>query len=307
MSKFNMVDFIENYALISLRVSTWSGRRNNSASDLGIEDEISKEFASLGGKNVFDKEKLKFQGVAKREAETKLDMLGFRCLGGWAIKKEVVGQARDEIEKIRDAYHVERNALIATYDEECNNWIRTVEQRVSIPDLVDSVRRSLYPKEYINQQMGFSYEINDDLMNNPIGDAASNTIADMAADSLRAFTYTMETRKGFSRRCLSYLSKLKDKLADLAFVDSFAEPALRTIESFEAEWPKGGGQISKEKINELCSLLSLLSNPSYLTSLRNTNLEVIDDAVDDAEEEQEATNSLFADEEFERALALMFP
>lgn len=77
MSKFNMVDFIENYALISLRVSTWSGRRNNSASDLGIEDEISKEFASLGGKNVFDKEKLKFQGVAKEKQKRNSICSGF--------------------------------------------------------------------------------------------------------------------------------------------------------------------------------------------------------------------------------------
>lgn len=317
MASMNMMEFIQEYAIVNLRVTTWTGRRNNSAKDLGLENaKISRDVASLGGKSVYDKEKLKFQTRLRREAEVKLNELGFPCMGGWAVKKGLVPDIQASLNSIQAEYLNARDQMLATYETECALWVDSVEQKVDIEQLSEAVRNSLYSKEYIQKQISFSYEINADLMTNPVGDSAVMTIADMAEESLRAFEYSMDNKKasrGFNRRCLSYLTKLKVKLSELALVDSFVEPVIETIEKFESQWPAPGSTISAANISELCGILALLSKPSYLSSLRQSDLMVVEDDPEDqltqllASTKPGPTHSLFDlnDDEFDKLLESM--
>lgn len=275
MIMMTMEEFARKYAIVFFRVTTWSGRRNNCPKDLGLENEsISSEVATLGGKSVFDKKKLAFMTSTKKAEEANLDKIGFRCYGGWAVPKPLLAETVRRLEAAEVEFNRQVDALLQSYEQECEAWIIAAEKKVTIEGFANAIRRSLYKKEYIRGQVSFRFSVNDDLMNNPIGDAAITTISDMAAESLRQFKYSMEHNNAFGRRSLGYVTRLKTKLVELAMVDSFVDPAIEVIQQFEDQWPAKGEQLPIGLMSDLMGLLALLADPSYLVSLRQSDLRV---------------------------------
>ena len=83
---------------------------------------------------------------------------------------------------------------------------------------------------------------------------------------------------------MSYLTKVRDKLAALSLLDSFCQPAIDEIDKFEAQLNAGGKKkVDVSLMQGLMGQLSLLANPDYLISLRSANME-IEDEPDEVEE-----------------------
>ena len=94
----------------------------------------------------------------------------------------------------------------------------------------------------------------------------------------------MSKGHSFSRKSMSYLTKVRDKLAALSLLDSFCQPAIDEIDKFEAQLNAGGKKkVDVTLMQGLMGQLSLLANPDYLISLRSANME-IENEPDEAEE-----------------------
>lgn len=286
----NFSEFFEQYVLINLHVRVWTASRNNSPKDLGLDNvKIASEVASLGGKSVFDKQKIKFMNQIKHSAEALLSDAGFPCMGGWAVEKTAVQKTVKALEEYQSEYYQKRNTLLVGYKQECEDWIKTASELMKdIPNFGDAIRQSLYSEEYIRDQVSFSFSVNDNMLNDPVGDSALQMIADMASKSLSTFQNSMAKGHSFTRRSLSYLLKIREKLATLALVDSFVQPAIDKIDQFEAKWPTGSKQsLDPNLMSDLMGMLSLLANQKYLNSLRSSSL-----AVDNTVEDDDLSGSL---------------
>jgi hypothetical protein len=285
MKPLNINEFLERYVIVNVCISTWSARRNNTPKDLGLEDEtISKDVASVGGKSVFDLKKIKFMSDIRRETLAYLGVVGFQILGGWAIRRELHQEVMDKLELLRSTYYEKLDILLADYASECEAWIADAATKVSIPGFSESIRRSLYSEAYVRNQVRFTYSANLNMGDDPVGDTAAMTVAQLAEESLRDFQYSMSKGHSFSRKSMSYLTKVRDKLAALSLLDSFCQPAIDEIDKFEAQLNAGGKKkVDVTLMQGLMGQLSLLANPDYLISLRSANME-IENEPDEVEE-----------------------
>ncbi|WP_270819980.1 DUF3150 domain-containing protein [Aeromonas sp. Y311-2] len=289
MSSFtamNFMEFFQRYALVDFKVTTWSATRNNKPLDLGLENEaLAADVVRLGSKSVFDKKKIDFQNRARQEGIALLSKVGFQCLGAWAVPRHFVDEVVEGLELMKSGFYANLDQLLLNYDAECDAWIKQAAATVSLPDFADRIRASLYDVDYVRKQVSFSFRVNDDVINNPLGDAAIDTISEMARNSLRDFQYSMSKGHKFTRKSLRYMTSIKDKLLQMVVLDSFIQPAIDSIEAFEAAIPKRRGeQLDVNQLSKMMGLLTLLSDPLYLESLRTAKLE-IEEEVDEPQGE----------------------
>ena len=117
--------------------------------------------------------------------------------------------------------------------------------------------------------------MNEDVVNNPLGDAAVDTISEMARNSLRDFQYSMSNGSKFTRKSLRYVTNIKEKLIQMAVLDSFIQPAIDSFDAFESSLPKRrAAQLDATELSKMMGLLTLLSDPIYLSSLRTAKFEI---------------------------------
>ncbi|ASI21291.1 DUF3150 domain-containing protein (plasmid) [Aeromonas media] len=288
MSSFtamNFVEFFQRYVLVDFKVTTWSATRNNKPLDLGLENEaLAADVVRLGSKSVFDKKKIAFQGRARQEGIALLSKVGFQVLGAWAVPRHLLNEVTDGLELMRVNFYANLDQLLLNYDAECDSWIQQAAATVSLHDFASRIRASLYDVDYVRKQVSFSYRVNEDVVNNPLGDAAVDTISEMARNSLRDFQYSMSNGSKFTRKSLRYVTNIKEKLIQMAVLDSFIQPAIDSIDAFESSLPKRrAAQLDATELSKMMGLLTLLSDPSYLSSLRTAKLEI--------EEEEDPTDA----------------
>ena len=297
----NISQFLDTHSIVYLKVSTWSATRNNKPKDLGLDgQQIAAECASLGGKSVFDRKKLKFMHQHRADAMALLNKYGFPCMGGYAIQHCFKDAVVNGLQALKESNDNKLEALLADYSAECESWITEAEKKVTIPGFADAIRASLYTESYVRNQVRFEFHVNDNMAEDPVGDVVLNTIAELAEQSLNTFQASMANGSNFTRKSLSYLMKVKEKLIQVSMLDSFVTPAITQIEKFEEEWNRVGSQprkvngktsyqIDPSMMNLLMGELSLLANPKYLDSLRNATLTIEDEPIED---EPATSNSL---------------
>lgn len=298
-STLDFKTFFQRFVLVDFRVTTWSATRNNKPMDLGLEHEsLAADVVRLGSKSVFDKKKINFQQQARTAGIALLSKVGFQCLGAWAVPRQYLQDTLDQLELLKIGFYANLDELIRSYDAECDSWISQAEQTVSLPDFAGKIRSSLYDVEYVRGQVSLSYRVNDDMINNPIGDSAVDTIAEMANKSLSQFQYSMSQGCSFSRKSLRYVTSIKEKLISMAALDSFIQPAIDQIEEFECSIPKRGGKsLDAYQLQSFMSVLTMLSNPAYLTSLRTANMSFEDEEVEEEPAQEEPAQEEPAQEE----------
>ena len=176
---------------------------------------------------------------------------------------------------MRISFYANLDQLLLNYDAECDSWIQQAAATVSLHDFASRIRSSLYDVDYVRKQVSFSYRVNEDVVNNPLGDAAVDTISEMARNSLRDFQYSMSNGSKFTRKSLRYVTNIKEKLIQMAVLDSFIQPAIDSIDAFESSLPKRrAAQLDATELSKMMGLLTLLSDPIYLSSLRTAKFEI---------------------------------
>ncbi len=274
---------------IGLDVSIWSGRKKLAIEDTGVNDPSElppAEIASLGNKKVINPEDLRIFHTLKKRAERHLDDTGLRFLGGWGIPDEKFDEAAIILDGLKAEFQKEADAFESRFDTAVQSWaeqhpawahiildaqesrekVRSKFRFSWIPYRVSGVRDSEPIKDSDNAAMDKGEQedepepLIEELQN--LGNRLFTEIADSAQG---AWEKTFQGRDSVTRRALSPIKKMLEKLKGLAFVDPKVVPICECITSVLNGLPKTG-KIEGRDLMALHGLLFILSNSEKMAA-----------------------------------------
>ncbi len=270
------METLQDIICFNLDIHLWTARRQLSPADLGIsESEIPPvELASLGSKRVFDPEYLKVFDRLKKESERMLAGNGLRFLGGYAIPAERCKKVKAELERIKTEFMAEKDSLELNYTQVRDKWIS------DYPKYSEAIRRALVPWETVNRQLNYGYQafkvipsatLSDDEMaqdgfSQAVNGLSDQLYAEIAKEAEQAWQKSIVGRDEITRRALSPLKRIIEKMEGLAFLDSAVRPISDHIANVLAAVPKTGS-IEGSTLHAIAGLYSLLTDPARIKDL----------------------------------------
>ncbi len=269
----HQIQHLDQIAAVQLDVSIWTGRKKLRPEDLrqaaggAIPPE---ELASLGSKKTIDPQAIRpFQRLRKR-AERKLALRGVRFLGGWAIPVDQVDDAVAELEGIRQEFVEERRKLLDNYSQLIDEWCE------KFPDWAAIIRSAVEPVPVVERGLRFSFQVfkvapaaesaasaSDARVGGlqqeaeGLGDGLLHSIAEEARDW---WERTLKGASSLSRRSLSRLESIRDKLEAWSFLDTWPDRLTQQIDMIVDE-VSGQPTIEPPQLDSLKAVVQLLQDP----------------------------------------------
>ncbi|MDD2751003.1 MAG: DUF3150 domain-containing protein [Acidithiobacillus sp.] len=225
-----------------------------------------KELASLGSKKVIDPDRVKCFLNARSAAERICSKSGVSLSDFYGIPRHKLQSVLKELQNIKSAVEEQRDLLVAELDDAVEGWVD------KNPDAYSEVIRSGAPtKEYIQKRIRMDVytftasavdtngEVNQfDVEMGRLDEQLLDEVADRASS---AFKGSFQNGRQPSRRALSPLMEIAEKIESLAFLrDGFDELA-HYITDKTLRLKSGGQRMSDEQISDLASLYLVLSSP----------------------------------------------
>ncbi|MFT4300879.1 MAG: DUF3150 domain-containing protein [Desulfovibrio sp.] len=266
------IRILDNLLALNLNVSLWSARRKMSQEDLGGAELPPDDLASLGSKRIADPENLKVFGTLKARAFNYLDRHGVRFMSGWAIPEEKAGEIVQELLSIRNEFQKEKEAFLASYDQNVQAWIEKHHQWGEI------IRNSTVGPDYVRGRMDFRWQLYKVA---PLEQHADNTAVLEAglAEEVQGLGGTLfgEVSKSaediwrrvyhgkteVTHKALSPLRTLHAKLTGLSFVEPHVAPVAEIVQAALLRMPKKGN-ITGSDLLLLQGLVCLLKDGTAL-------------------------------------------
>lgn len=264
------VTVLDHLLVVNLDVHIWSARRKLQPLDLGNADLPPEELASLGSKRICNPEELKNFATLKARATSLLERNGIRFLNGWAIPEAHMDEINNELSIIRDEFNQAKNAFLLRYEESVQEWI------AKHPDWGDIIANSVVSEDYVRSRMDFRWQmfrvasphetdpgamrdnLTDDVRN--LGGTLFEEIAKTATETWQR-CYAGKTE--ITRKALSPLKSIYDKLMGLSFIEPRISPVAELIGTAFANIPRRGS-ITGGTLLMLQGLVALLRNPKDL-------------------------------------------
>lgn len=266
------IHILDNLLALNLNVSLWSARRKMSQEDLGGAELPPDDLASLGSKRIADPENLKVFGTLKARAFNYLDRHGVRFMSGWAIPEEKAGEIVQELLSIRSDFQKEKEAFLASYDQNVQGWIEKHHQWGEI------IRNSTVGPDYVRGRMDFRWQLykvapleqhtdNTAVLEaglaeevQGLGGTLFGEVAKSAEDIWRR-VYHGKTE--VTHKALSPLRTLHAKLTGLSFVEPHVAPVADIVQAALLRMPKKGN-ITGTDLLLLQGLVCLLKDSTAL-------------------------------------------
>ena len=266
------IRILDNLLALNLNVSLWSARRKMCQEDLGGAELPPDDLASLGSKRIADPENLKVFGTLKARAFNYLDRHGVRFMSGWAIPEEKAGEIVQELLSIRSDFQKEKEAFLASYDQNVQAWIEKHHQWGEI------IRNSIVGPDYVRGRMDFRWQLYKVA---PLEQHADNTAVLEAglAEEVQGLGGTLfgEVSKSaediwrrvyhgkteVTHKALSPLRTLHAKLTGLSFVEPHVAPVADIVQAALLRMPKKGN-ITGPDLLLLQGLVCLLKDSTAL-------------------------------------------
>ena len=257
--------FLGAIAVLTLKVSQWSGRRVLRATDITLGDGgklPSKSVASLGSKKVIDPEFLNPFDRLKKRAEVAIWNRSVDFMGHRAVPLAVLDELRSELRSLRDDFAAERTKAAGTYAAAFEDWVR------KNPDFEGPLRDAHEPWSSIEPRYRFRWailEVRPEAMESSdldreienLPSTALGEVAEMAGDFTNALT--KDGRKPpYNAKVLGTLKRIRAKLDVLSFVDPALRVLVDRIDGFLAAVPEGS--VLGEHARDLLGIAVLLSS-----------------------------------------------
>jgi hypothetical protein len=261
------INILDQLVVINLDVRIWSARKKLLPEDLGNAELPPEDLASLGSKRICNPEDLKRFSTLKARAVGILERNGVRFLNGWAIPVERMEQISSELATVRDDFNKAGDDFLQRYDQAVREWIDRHPQWASI------IANSIVSEEHVRSKMGFKWQVfrivppadtrlsdnlNDDI--DHLGDALFEETAKTATETWHR-CYAGKTE--ITRKALSPLKAILDKLVGLSFMEPRVAPVAELIRTAFTYIPKRG-PISGGTLILLQGLVALLRSPADL-------------------------------------------
>ena len=268
MTQTTDITVLDRIVAVNLGIHIWSARKKLDPVDLGNANLPPEDLASLGSKKICDPEELKVFGTLKARAVNLLDRIGVRFLSGWAIPETRIDEVAEGLAAIRDEFDREKEAFLNRYDRSIQDWIAKHPQWGSI------IAGSIVSESYVRSKMAFRWQVFKVQMpaeDKPLQDSLHSDISGLGdtlfGEVAKAATETWHRcyagKTEITRKALSPLKTIHDKLMGLTFIEPRVAPAAELLSTAFASIPRRGA-IKDGTLIMLQGLVSLLRNPDAL-------------------------------------------
>ena len=268
MSTQTDIKVLHSLLALHLEVNIWTARKKLIPEDFAGAVLPPDDLASLGSKRICDPESLSIFGTLKSRAVSLLDRHGVRFLGGWAIPEKLAGDITTELGQIQDDFNAAKEAFLASYDQSVRDWI---DKHAGWEKIIAD---STVSADYVRSRMGFAWKVYRIVPPDP-----SDTITAGLAEEVESLGQTLfgEVSKAateawhkcfagkteITRKALSPLRTIHQKLTGLSFVEPRVAPVAELIETAFESLPKRG-RIDGANLLMLQGLVSLLRDADGL-------------------------------------------
>ncbi len=270
---------------VNLNVNIWSAKRKLNPDDFVHSELPPESLASLGSKRICDPKALKIFSTLKARAVNVLDRSGVRFLGGWAIPEAKAAEIVNLLDMIAEEFKHAKDKFMKNYDQAVQNWI------ADNPGWEKIIATSVVSADYVAERIAFNWQVFKVV--NPTGrkkalietglqsevdNLGCTLFGEIAKDAREAFHRSFMSKSMITRKALSPLKNIQQKLHDLSFIEPRVAPVASLIQSALDKIP-GKGAISGTTLLMFNGLLTLLNDTTALT---NYAQEIIDGRSNDS-------------------------
>ena len=270
---------------VNLNVNIWSAKRKLNPDDFVHSELPPESLASLGSKKICDPKALRIFSTLKARAVNVLDKSGVRFLGGWAIPEAKAAKIVNSLDMIAEEFKHAKDKFMKNYDKAVQNWIS------DNPGWEKIIATSVVSADYVAERIAFNWQVFKVV--NPTGrkkalletglqsevDSLGSTLfGEIAKDAREAFNRSFMSKSMITRKALSPLKNIQQKLYDLSFIEPRVAPVASLIQSALDKIPSKGA-ISGTSLLMLNGLLTLLNDTAALTTYAQ---EIIDGRSNDS-------------------------
>jgi hypothetical protein len=255
---------------VNLDVNIWSARRKLQPGDFVHSELPPEKLASLGSKRICDPSELKIFGTLKARAVSLLDKSGVRFLGGWAIPEKKAADIVKGLEAIAEEFKVAKDRFMGRYDIAIQNWIE------DNPGWEKIIATSVVGADYVNKRIAFNWQVFKVVnptgrkkklleagLQSEVGNLGGTLFEEIARVAKEAFTKSFMGKSMITRKALSPLKGIQQKLEDLSFIEPRVAPVASLIEAAVSRIP-GRGAIQGPDLLICQGLLTMISTPESM-------------------------------------------
>ena len=264
----NHLTILDRLVAVNLNITIWSARKKLTAADFGGVELPPEELASLGSKKICDPERLRIFATLKARAVSKLDSLGIRFLGGWAIPEDQAATVHELLLKLRDEFLSAKDDFLNSYDQGIQDWVD------KHPGWERLIADSPVSAEQVRSRLGFKWQLFKVAGPDPNNSASESLVSEIealgqtlfgevAAEAKTIWQKVYAGKTEVSHKALSPLKNLHRKLTGLSFVEPRVAPVADLIETAFKSMPKRG-LINGPHLVLLQCLVALLRDPMSL-------------------------------------------
>ena len=256
---------------VNLDLTCWSGKKTLTPEDLGLDrTQLPPEtLVSLGEKQLIDPEALRTFTSIRSAARRRCLAVGTRFLGGYAVPVAKAPALLAELDALGQRYQDARAAFLAGYDDQLAAWTQQQPQ-----EWQKLIRDALVPVEYVGGRLSFAVQamrfaapdpavVTHDGLNqalSSLGDQVFHEVGQLAREALER---SFQGKDTVTRRALSPLASIRDKLDGLAFLDRRFRAVVGEIDRLVAQ-VSAQGPIAHGVLAALTQFFSLAAQPAGL-------------------------------------------
>jgi hypothetical protein len=267
MSCPTQIKVLDHLLVVNLDIHIWSAKKKLLPVDLNGAELPPEDLASLGSKRICNPEELQSFTMLKARAVSLLERKGVRFLGGWAVPESRKEEISKELVACRDEFNQARDAFLQRYDQVVQDWINAHPQWSGI------IAGSTVDAGYVRSRLNFRWQMFQ--VQAPAGETGDNSLQkDVAALGTTLFEETakaardawkkcFEGKSEITRKALSPLKSIYDKLMGLTFVEPQVLPAAELLAAALNSVPSRGA-VTGDTLLMLQGMVSLLGNPEAL-------------------------------------------
>ncbi|SHN72723.1 DUF3150 domain-containing protein [Desulfovibrio litoralis] len=261
---------LSNLLVFNLEVNIWSARKKLIPHDLGDAELPPDELASLGSKKICSPEELRIFGTLKARAVSLLDRNGVRFLSGWAIPTAKAEEINQELALIQAEFMTAKDSFLQRYDATVADWV------AKHPNWENMLTNSIVNKDYVRSKLGFRWQLFkvetpdanlnssiDAMLQEDVGKLGSTLFDEVAKAATEAWNRCYAGKTELTRKALSPLKAIYNKLIGLTFIEPRVAPIADIIETAFQSLPRRG-ILRGASLFMLQGLVMLLQNPTAL-------------------------------------------
>ncbi len=247
------ITVLDHLLVVNLDIHIWTARKKLVPLDLGGAELPPEDLASLGSKRVCNPEDLRSFTTLKARAVSVLERSGIRFLSGWAVPDTRIDDIMRELAVIRDEFNAAKESFLQRYEQSVRDWIARHPQWGNI------IAGSTVSEEYVRSRLDFRWQVFQ--VAQP--EAVDRNIDEIAKAAGEAWHRCYAGKTEITRKALSPLKAMYDKLMGLTFVEPRVAPVAELLDTAFRSIPKRGA-ITGSTLVMLQGLVSLLQSPQAL-------------------------------------------